>query len=59
MSFGKQQTIESIRSNLEIRQAIWDATTNAQRIANAGEYRAEKVRKCKIRMINAWREKQK
>lgn len=53
---------------------VWDTQQTAETIAqrysnmrfisaeeaakNEAEYKAEKVRKCKIRMINAWRAKQ-
>jgi len=53
------QTIETIRSNLEVRQAVWSATSDEQRAKNEAEYKADKVRKYKIRMINEWRAKQK
>lgn len=59
MIYSKQQTIETIRSNLEMQQSVWDMTTDEQRQKNEAEYKADKVRKCKIRMINAWRAKQK
>ena len=51
------QTIETIRSNLEIRQAVWSATSDEQRAKNEAEYKAEKIKKYKISLINAWRRK--
>lgn len=51
------QTIETLRSNLEVRQAVWSATSDEQRAKNEAEYKADKVRKYKIRLINKWRAK--
>lgn len=56
-AFGKQQTIETIRSNLEGQQAVWDMTTEEQREANRLEYAAEKTRRYKLSLIRKWREK--
>lgn len=57
MTFNKQQTIETIRSNLEMQQAVWDATSEEKREAERAAYKAEKIRKYKIRLINEWRAK--
>lgn len=57
MNFGKQQTIETIRSNLETQQSIWNATTEEQREFNRREYAAEKLRRYKLSLIRKWREK--
>lgn len=52
-----QQTIETLRSNLETRQAVWDVSTEQQREANRKQYAAEKSRRYKLSLIRKWREK--
>lgn len=52
-----QQTTETIRANIEARFNSFSSDEQMEK--NAAEYKAEKIRKCKIRMILAWRAKQK
>lgn len=57
-AWAKQQTKETFRANQELASSIFNVSAE-QAEKNRNEYKAEKVRKCKIRMINAWRAKQK
>lgn len=57
-AFDKQQTPETIRQNVESWASI-HMVSDEQAEKNRREYRAEKVRKYKIRLINEWRAKRK
>jgi hypothetical protein len=54
--FDLQQTPETIRANIEARFNTF-TTDQAQIEKNRMEYRAEKTRLYKIRLINQWRAK--
>lgn len=57
-AWSKQQTIETFRANQETAANIFNVSSEkAEQSRN--EYKAEKVRKYKIRLINEWRAKQK
>jgi hypothetical protein len=57
-AFAKQQTIETLRSNIDSWYNTF-SVSNEQAEAGRQEYKADKVRKYKIRLINQWRAKQK
>lgn len=56
-AFDKQQTPETIRQNVENWTSIHMVSAE-QAEKSRSEYRAEKVRRYKIRLINEWRAKQ-
>lgn len=53
-SFAKQQTIETFRANAELSSSVFNVSAE-QAEASRKAYRAEKVRKYKIRLIDGWR----
>lgn len=57
-AFSKQQTIETIRQNIDNWASI-HMVSDEQAEANRKSYAAEKSRKYKIRLIKEWRAKNK
>ena len=57
-AFSKQQTIETIRQNINTWASI-HMVSDEQAEVNRKQYAAEKSRKYKIRIINEWRAKNK
>ncbi len=53
-AFDKQQTIETFRANAELASSLFTVSTEQAEVSRQA-YRAEKVRKYKISLINSWR----